>query len=228
MRALVFATLLAVGPLAMLQTGCDREAPVVVRSALDVTGAVTSLERVTTEPVTEVRPAISPDGRVLLFNVIAGSNGYVKKTLVGVDPATRAQRTLYTSDGSRSADPAWLPDGSSYIYASDSPGSWSLVKALTASPNAAVNVIAAGEVAQNPAWPTVSPDGKRIAFSTVAHGQRQIAIISIDGSRLTLIGEGDSPAWSPDNKRLAFCRTVSGHHHLFLTSTPRRGRTSFS
>jgi Tol biopolymer transport system component len=205
-------------PLLLLVTACDEVPPPVAptKAAFDVTGAVASLERVTTEPLHELRPAISPDGRVLLFNVVINEGGVMKKTLVGVDPNTRGQRTLYTSDKSQSTDPAWLPDQSSYVYASDSPGSWSIIKALTSSPNAAVNVIAGGDVAQAPAWPTLSPDGKRMAFSTLARGGRQIAIIGTDGARLTLLGEGDSPAWSPDGKRLAFCRTVNGHHHLFL------------
>jgi TolB protein len=203
-------------PLLLLADGACKPPRRAAKSALDVTGAVASLERVTTEPVDEVRPAISPDGKVLLFNVMLTERGQSKKTLVGVEPSTRAQRTLYTSDKSRSIDPCWMPDQSSYIYASDAPGSWSLVRALTATPNAAVNVVAAGEIANAPAWPTASPDGKRVAFSTLAHGERQIAIIGIDGARLTLIGSGDSPAWSPDSKRIVFGRNVGKHHHLFL------------
>jgi TolB protein len=190
------------------------------RSALDVTGAGSALERVTTEPVDEGTPAISPDGRVLLFSVTTvvqeGENPVYKRTVVAVDPNTRAQRTLFTSDRSTSFDAAWLPDATSYIYVSDNPGSLSLVRALTAAPNAAVNVIASGEVAPAPRQPSLSPDGKRVAFTTTARGTDQIAVIGIDGSRLTLFGEGSSPAWSPDGKHLAFCREVSGQHQLFL------------
>jgi Tol biopolymer transport system component len=216
MRKLTLAAAALALPMWLLVQGGCKPKVKVVKTALDVTGAVASLERVTTEPVNEVRPAISPDGKILLFNVILVERGVSKKTIVGVDPSTRAQRTLYTSDKSRSADPVWMPDQSSYIYASDAPGSWSLVRALTSTPNAAVNVVAAGEIANSPGWPTVSPDGKRIAFSTLAHNERNIAIIGIDGARLTLIGAGDSPAWSPDGKRIVFGRNVGRHHHLFL------------
>jgi Tol biopolymer transport system component len=193
---------------------CGPDIP--AKSALDITGAGSALERVTTEPADETHPAISPDGRVLLFNVIVSDGSVEKHTLVAVDPTTRAQRTLYTSDKSRSDDPAWIPDGSSYIYSSDSPGSLSLVRALTSAPNAAVNVVVGGDAAASPSWPSLSPDGKRIAFSTVAHDTTQIAIIGADGSRLTILGEGSQPTWSPDAKRLAFTRNVGGHSHLFL------------
>jgi TolB protein len=188
---------------------------------LSVTGAGSALERVTAEDVTEEHPSISPDGQVLLFEVkVFTEDGSRPKqqTLVGVNPNTRAQRTLYTSANSLADHPAWLPDGSSYVYASNSPGQWSLVRALTSSPNAAVNVIASGEIAPDASWPTVSPDGKRIAFSMSVRGTAQIAVIGTDGSRLTLLGEGGTPSWSPDGTRLAFSRVVNQNTHLFFVN----------
>jgi TolB protein len=187
---------------------------------LSVTGAGSALERVTAEDVTEEHPSISPDGQTLLFEVrVYGDQVRPKQqTLVAVNPNTRAQRTLYTSTNSLADHPAWLPDGSSYVYASNSPGQWSLVRALTSSPNAAVNVIASGEIAPDASWPTVSPDGKRIAFSMSVRGTPQIAVIGTDGSRLTLLGEGASPSWSPDGTRLAFSRVVNRNTHLFFVN----------
>jgi TolB protein len=196
-------------------------APTADMKRLSVTGAGSALERVTAEDVTEEHPSISPDGQVLLFEVkVFTEDGSRPKqqTLVAVNPNTRAQRTLYTSANSLADHPAWLPDGSSYVYASNSPGQWSLVRALTSSPNAAVNVIASGEIAPDASWPTVSPDGKRIAFSMSVRGTAQIAVIGTDGSRLTLLGEGATPSWSPDGTRLAFSRVVNENTHLFFVN----------
>jgi len=190
-----------------------------------VTGAGAALERVTSEPVSERSPAISPDGRVLLFCVQTydelGEN-LEQSTLVGVEPNTRAQRTLFTSTSSSSDRPAWIPDQSSYVYSSNSPGAWSLVRALTAAPNAAINVIASGEIAPGASWPALSPDGRRVAFVTSVRGVPTVAIIGIDGSQLTLLGDGWSPAWSPDGTTLAFVRAVGSHLQLFLLN-PRTG-----
>jgi TolB protein len=203
-------------------TGCKpAEAPKAKIKNLSVTGAGSALERLTSEDVAEKKPAISPNGAILLFevNVYQGkSKEPFKQTLVAVDPNTRAQRTLYTSDNFHSDHPAWLPDASSYVYASDSPGSWSLVKALTASPNAAVGVIASGEVAPNVSFPTVSPDGKRVAFATRVRGTWNVAVINMDGSHLTLLGEGTQPSWSPDGGHVAFTRTVGDHDHIFIVN----------
>ena len=198
------------------------EAKAEVKKQLGVTGAGSALERLTSDPVTETHPSISPDGHLLLFEVRVYENDtsdeIKQQTLVGIDPNTRAQRTLFTSTNSLSDHPAWLPDQSSYVYASNSPGDWSLVRALTAAPNAAVNVIASGEIAPAVSWPTISPDGKRVAFSTNIRNTQTIAVINLDGSHLTLLGEGSTPAWSPDGRQLVFSRTVNDHEHLFLIS----------
>ena len=187
---------------------------------LSVTGAGSALERVTADPVMEVQPTISPDGRILLFEVRVDdrTRGIKQNTLVAVNPETRAQRTLYTSTNSLSSYPAWLPDQSSYVYTSNSPGQWSLVRALAAAPNAAVTIIASGEVAPNASSPSVSPDGKRVAFSAQIRGVQNVAVVGTDGSRLTLLGEGGSPSWSPDGSLVAFARAVNGVPQLFLVN----------
>ena len=197
------------------------EAKVEVAKQLGVTGAGAALERVTSDPVTERSPAISPDGRTLLFNVrvYEGDTDELRSnTLVAVDPNTRAQRTLYTAETSAADHPAWLPDGSSYVYSSNSPGSWSLVRALTSAPNAAISVVVGGDVARSPGRPSVAPDGSRVVFSTMVQKTSNVAVIGLDGSRLTLLGEGIHPRWSPDGERVVFMRRVAGAYHLFLVN----------
>lgn len=205
-------------------SGCEYvpqtvEAP---KRSLAVTGAGAALERLTTEPTTERRPQISPDGHILLFQVTvyeSDTSDLIKQEVLnGVNPNTRANRTVYTSTNCLSNGPAWLPDQSSYVYASNASGAWGLVRALSAAPNAAVSVVAAGDIAPGASWPAVSPDGSRVAFSVEVRGVRNIGIIGIDGSRFTLLGEGNMPSWSPDGQTLAFVRTVNGYDQLFLVN----------
>ncbi|MDF1844813.1 MAG: DPP IV N-terminal domain-containing protein [Rubripirellula sp.] len=57
-------------------------------------------------------------------------------------------------------------------------------------------------------FPSWSPDGKRIAFCSNRHGNKDIFVMNADGSdvrRLTSNEANDSvPTWSPDGKQIAF------------------------
>ena len=60
---------------------------------------------------------------------------------------------------------------------------------------------------RGPAFPTVSPDGRRIAFTTTG-ARRAIYVMNIDGSgRRLLVRPGGVPSWSPDGRRIAFSYT---------------------
>jgi Tol biopolymer transport system component len=71
----------------------------------------------------------------------------------------------------------------------------------------------------DPVW---SPSGNRIAYATLSPDSAtvQIAIVSIDGTRLATIGTPGSftgyPAWSPRDDRLVFSSNVSGNTELYL------------
>jgi Tol biopolymer transport system component len=75
------------------------------------------------------------------------------------------------------------------------------------SDGANVQSIAAGN---EPAW---SPDGKRIAFSSVL-ANSEIFVMNADGSgiqQLTIFPDDEfQPSWSPDGKKIVFTRFVGG------------------
>ncbi len=83
--------------------------------------------------------------------------------------------------------------------------------ALTNGPNRAMNV-----------EPAVSPDGRRVAFSSDRAGNPKIYIMNIDGSSprpLTFAGKyNSSPAWSPDGKTIAFAGYEKDHFDIFTIS----------
>jgi TolB protein len=80
--------------------------------------------------------------------------------------------------------------------------------ALTHGPNHALNV-----------EPAISPDGKRVAFSSDRSGQPMVYVMNIDGTglkRLTFAGVYNStPSWSPDGKTLALAILDSSHFDIF-------------
>jgi Tol biopolymer transport system component len=67
-----------------------------------------------------------------------------------------------------------------------------------------------------PAW---SPDGTRIAFTSLRDGHHAIYTMASDGSsqiRLTTGWSEYGPAWSPNGKRIAFTSHRDGHHEVYV------------
>lgn len=211
MRLLALLLLLAAA------AACVTPQPVVrVEHQLSVTGAGNALSRITADPVDELRPSLSPDGTLLLFDVAVNGGQGLEQTIVGVDPNLPARRNLYTANTSQSRESAWFPDSRGFVYTTNSLGKWSLVRALSSAPNAAISVVVSGDMAPYISRPAVAPNGKRVAFSCRIRERWQLGVADIDGTHFTLLGEGFSPAWSPDGSKLAFQRFVDGYDHVFL------------
>jgi Tol biopolymer transport system component len=99
--------------------------------------------------------------------------------------------------------------GNSDIYAMDQDGG-ALVQ-LTAMPS-------------QDTQPAPSPDGTRIAFSSV-EGPDYISVMNADGSGVTRLtggplgrfpGEAASPSWSPDSRKILFTGTLGDNSDLFV------------
>ncbi len=104
---------------------------------------------------------------------------------------------------------AWSPDGSMLAYAcgdyeidgtgNSNPSVW-LVNADGSSPRR----LRTGTVGA--AWPSWSPDGRRIAFSTSDAPEQgsRIYVIDVDGTHRHLVANGVGPVWSPRGSTIAY------------------------
>jgi TolB protein len=68
--------------------------------------------------------------------------------------------------------------------------------------------------------PRVSPDGSRIAFSSMTKSGWDISMYSMELNRLLSFphfgGGNFSPSWSPDGSRLAFASSRNGHSEIYV------------
>lgn len=196
----------------------DPEEPLGQKYELLSAGPASELSRLTIEPSDEFHPSLAPDGRTLLMTVRVRAGGRSVREYVGAIDTTLDEPPLETfSKGRVGREPWWMPDGSGYVMASDAAGTIGISRAHGAQPGAQVSLILDDTTAPTAGRPSVSPDGKSVAFHLKKKsGVYYVGTASIDGSNLTILGEGIRPSWSPDGRRIAFMRTVDGYNHIFV------------
>ncbi|HEY3091656.1 MAG TPA: BamA/TamA family outer membrane protein [Vicinamibacterales bacterium] len=159
-----------------------------------------------------VAPAISPDGRRImfvserdrlsldLFMADAGSGAVVKKVIsTAADPHFDSLQYIHSAG-------AWDATGRRFVLAAliDSTPALSIVDTNGASPRRDIRLRGFGEI-YNPSW---SPDGKQIVFSAMKGGVSDLFVYSLaDGTLAQLTDDAFAdlhPSWSPDGKTIAF------------------------
>ena len=160
------------------------------------------------QPLTETKLSITPDGGGIVYSMPVwnpeekepvGSNLWLQR---GV------QKSRLTDGEYHDVAPSVSHDGQWVYFSSNRSGKlciWRIqtngkggIGQVTDSPSSAVDY-----------EPTLSPDGKRLAYSSLRAGAKvpQIWFCNPDGTLQTQIREGRQPAWSPDGLSLAYVAT---------------------
>jgi Tol biopolymer transport system component len=158
-------------------------------------------------------PALSPDGRQLVFS---REFGRVRK-LILAEPSESSERQLTRGDFD-DIHPAWSPDGRSLLFVrafdagtrfdtADVFGRYFGGNIWLLDPDSGRESRLIDD-AFNPAW---SPDGNRIAFDASWSGPRRIWIADARGRNAQQVTTDDSeatahvrPRWSPDGTKIVF------------------------
>jgi Tol biopolymer transport system component len=170
-----------------------------------------SLRRITELPGPEICPALSPDGRQVVYASAASGNLDLYLLRVGGDRAISL-----TSDPAEDWGAAFSPDGERIAFRSERDGGGIFVMGATG--ESVRRVTSAGF---DPAW---SPDGKRLAYSTEAvadpNARQSIAllwVVEVESGAATRRTETDAvqPVWSPDGRRIAYWANDGGQRDVW-------------
>ena len=120
-----------------------------------------------------------------------------------------------TDNEADDTSPAWSPDGSEIVFASNRDGNWEIYKMRHDGYNQ--RRLTNNEANDtSPAW---SPDGQEIVFASNRDGNWEIYRMRNDGylqKNLTKNPDADtSPAWSPDGQEIVFASNRDGNWEIY-------------
>ena len=166
-----------------------------------------------------MRISLVPDGSKLTFSLPATVNGKTNAYFnlwmrSGNEQSRLTEAPQIDIEGCISPDGQWLyfssdrlQPGKQNIWRMQTDGRGGYTP-ITTSPSSRVDT-----------YPSASPDGKKIAFTTFLDGVEapQIWIINSDGTLPTQIRSGKFPSWSPDGAHIAFVAPDnSGHDKIMV------------
>jgi serine/threonine protein kinase len=147
--------------------------------------------------------------------------------LVNIDGTNEQQITNIEAGA---CQPSWSPDGHQLVFISPCGGRGEFYETIyNESSLFVINADGSGlrQLTQvpgsdfEPAW---SPDGTRIAFTSVREGFRQIYALDVESLEITLLTnttdaiESSQPAWSSDGKKIAYMVKRVGTYQVWAMS----------
>jgi len=162
------------------------------------------------------RPVWSHDGKEVVFS--RHRAGKIELVVMAADGS--GEKTITTGKFPE-YDASWSPDGAriAFTLVSQS-GTQGNLDVFIANADGSEPKKLAGDQGKlsHEEYPTWSPEGRQIAFSSTFEGNQELYVVEIDGSnrrRLTNDPGLDAhPAWSPDGRRIVFATNRWGDFEI--------------
>ena len=170
-------------------------------------------------------PAISPDGRDLVFSRRSGGRGDLWRLSLTEDLKPVGKAEQLTVDSALNRHPAWMPEGNEIVFSSR-PG-WSFDRSLLRLRLSRAARPVPLAVTGDPVAPAISRQGNRLAYEARRHDANiwRIAVPGLGAKpkeAMKFISSTRSeiePRFSPDGKRIAFASARSGSQEIWVCNS---------
>jgi TolB protein len=189
-------------------------APSDQNSAPGTTGNAQSLVRITSDPVPEFYPRISPDGKRMVFHIRDDNKKSAPNEKWSIMMMNIGQPGRIPLVGSYTGSPSFFPDSKTILYTYMKPTRPVIAKSLVDGASG-INYIAPNAMGDYDNQASVSPDGKKILFEALFGGTWQVATMDMNGMNATILSEGSDPRWHPKGDRIVYGKMVGKYAQIF-------------
>jgi Tol biopolymer transport system component len=167
----------------------------------------TGARDVTNNPASDIHPHWTPDGTKIVFNSLRDDPNAYDIYVMNAD-GTGVKRLTATPDDETCAQLS--PDGRHMLFLRGFGNGNNDIMLADADAKNAVNLSATPGALEG--WPSWSPDGRRVLYSSSRSGVYVIYVVNVDGTELRPLTDGMATsedaraAWSPDGSKIVFTR----------------------
>jgi Tol biopolymer transport system component len=139
-------------------------------------------------------------------------------------------------DGCLTQVPTWSPDGRTLYWEQQcNGGKYAIMRgdmqytddSANWTSGTLTNIRALTDQNADNRFPRVSPDGKRIAFTSYRDGNAEIYLMNADGGAVTRLtnsaGDDEAASWSSNGSQLAFASNRDGDYEVYTMNTDGSG-----